>query len=103
MPALRTYSVLYSHMKIIVERTNFVAVSGLTGLSGKSLKHKYVFIAAYRHKSEIVDSCLLNQFQLELYLSKMSSESAASNSFLAHNAPLWAMGAFIIFLGHISS
>ena len=34
------------------------------------------------------DSCLLNHFQFKLYLSKMSSESAASNSFLILNAPM---------------
>ena len=68
------------------------------GLGGEILKYKNVFqiicsvilviipannLEALRHKSEMFDS-----FQFKLYLSKMASESAASNSFLVLNAPM---------------
>ena len=72
-------------------------LSGLAGLSGEILKCKNFFqiiclaiISAYNLEvfSEIFDSCLLYQFQFKLNLTKMSSESAASNSSLVLNAPM---------------
>ena len=45
-------------------------------------------LKALRHKSETFDYCPLYHFQFKLYLSKMSSELAACNSFLLRNAPM---------------
>ena len=85
-------------------------LSGLAGLSGEILKYKNVFqiiiiipaynLEALRHENEKVDSCLLYHFQFKLYLSKMLSESAASNRFLVLNAPMRHRR---IFFGRISS
>ena len=77
-----------------------LCLSSLAGLSGEILKYKNVFqiirlviipahyLEALRHESEIFDSCLLYYSQFKLYLSKMLSESAASNSFLVLNTPM---------------
>ena len=72
-------------------------LSGLAVLSGEILKCKNFFqivclaiIPAYNLEafSDIFDSCLLYKFQFKLNLTKISSESAASNSFLGLNAPV---------------
>ena len=89
-------------MKIIVERTNFVAVSSLTGLRGEILRHKYVFIAAFGHKSEIVDSRLLNKFQLELYLSSLQQLSSSQCAFMSHGRIHNLLGPYFFIIHPVS-